>query len=118
RRRRGARFEHVALGDARAAEPPRVRVVGDLENASVNVLRIAGEEALNVVAVDGQAAVEAELAANGSRATQMPELHPTHRRTVAGRMERGGQARVEARRQQARAGAPRQPAHGSARVSE
>ena len=60
--------EHVPSGRAIAAVAARVLVVSDLECPAGDVAPVRLEEALDVVAVDRQAAVVPELAADGLEA--------------------------------------------------
>src|SRR5690606_11703446 len=66
-----------------AAEPAGVGGVLDLAHAPPHVVGVAVEEALDVVAVHGPPAVEAELPAEGRGAAEVPHPHRPHRRVLA-----------------------------------
>jgi len=66
------------LGHTRAAVTYRVRVIGDLEHRTVDVLSVPGEEILDIIPVDTLPAIEAENAADGLEPPQRPKLHPSY----------------------------------------
>ena len=53
-------MEDIAPRDALPSEPPRIVIVLDLENPSANVMGVNCQEALDVIAIDWEATVEAE----------------------------------------------------------
>ncbi len=67
--------EHVGLRDG-AAEAARVRVALHLEGAAADVAGVLGEEALDVVAVDRRAPVEAPLRAERPAAHRAQQGRP------------------------------------------
>src|SRR5262245_46227664 len=66
--------QYIALRHASSSELARVPVVADLEHATADVLGVRGEEPLDVVPVDGEAAVEAERPAHRSETPQAAEV--------------------------------------------
>ena len=58
-------MKHIALGDAVAAKLAGIGVILDFQDTSSDVRRVRREKALDVVAVDGQTAVEPPYAAHG-----------------------------------------------------
>jgi hypothetical protein len=80
-------IQHIAAGHAVAAEPPCVGVVPDLQDPPSDVVSIAGEKILEVVAVDGLPPVKAELVAYGRHPPQAAEAHGAHRRPLVQRPE-------------------------------
>ena len=78
--------------DLAVAEAPRVRIVAHLEHAAADVARLVPlEEALDVVAVDRRAAVEAELAARGMK---MTDVAGCRRRINAGTIKKKKKTRA------------------------
>ena len=66
--------EHIDALELRA-EAPRVVVVLHLEHPAANVFAVLAEEPLDVVAIDGQAAIPAPALADGTGAAQRSEPH-------------------------------------------
>src|SRR3989304_4508919 len=64
------------------AEAPRVGVVPHFERAAAEVRSVSAEEAFDVVAVDRQAPVVAEAAAERRYAPEAAEANPARRRHV------------------------------------
>ena len=77
----GIDMDDVALLDAVAAVAPRVMVLGHFEHPALDVGRVVGQEALDVVAVDRLAAPAAEMRVDRRDASKVAEVE---------RVERGG----------------------------
>src|SRR6478672_8411495 len=69
----GHDVEDVLMRAAVAAKALRIGIVADFENVSANVGGVGGEERFDVVAVDGEPAIESELLADRLRAAETSE---------------------------------------------
>jgi hypothetical protein len=87
----GVDVQHVGLRHARAAEPVGVGGVADLEHSPPDVVGVAGEEALDVVAVDRSATGVAEVGRDRRGPPEVAEVHVAGRRRDAssGEPQRG-----------------------------
>src|SRR5215203_8579 len=72
----GSEAEDVLPLDLRAAESSGICVLRDLEDAATYVRGVRAEEALDVVAVDGQSAVEAPVRAERGSTCNLAATHP------------------------------------------
>src|ERR687897_2794135 len=73
-------IKHVTNLNAAASVLSGVGPVFDLQYMSLDVPSLAGEEALDVVAVDRQSPVKAEFAADRGQPAQAAKSHPSYRR--------------------------------------
>ena len=96
--------EDVDALDAVRPERPRVAVLADLEHAAADVVRVQGEETVDVVAVYRRPALEPEAGADGLGARQVAEVDRAHARCraraaqgAAGGLAGDGPARVRRR---------------------
>jgi hypothetical protein len=67
-------MQDVAHGYFLSAELSRVRIVSDLQRTARNVLSVTPEKLLDVVPIDGQAAIIAEVSADWLSSMQPSEL--------------------------------------------
>jgi hypothetical protein len=66
--------QDVAHGHLVSAELSRVRIISDLERTARNILLVTPEKLLDVVPIDGQAAIIAEVSADWLSSTQPSEV--------------------------------------------
>src|SRR5262249_30214449 len=69
----GDDVQNILFGNACAAETARIGIVTDFKDAATDGLGVFRKERFDVVAIDGQATVEAEMAARGRQASKSSE---------------------------------------------